>query len=573
MKTLLLLLYCLILSIKVFPQTLFYVHASAPSGGTGTLLSPFNKITDAIAATANNSYTIINVRAGTYSEKLWIDKSGTPTGYLTIKPYQNETPILDGTNVPLVQNQPKEAVIVQSASYVRIEGLKIQNYVSNFAKGIGIYCESNNSRFIEIINNDISNINVVQSNSSSYPLVVFGHSYAGASTFIDNILISGNKIHDSNTGYAEGIQINYDTRNFEVKSNEVFNISNIGIVAGGYHGGINKRSINGKIMLNKVYNCKSPIAIAAGIYIDGAKNVTAERNIVYDCQKGMAINCEVLGKIAENDTIRNNFIYNNTRGAINIGGNNPSNESGYVVNSAVLNNSTFQNYNPSILAPNETSPINFGEITLYYSLNCKVVNNIFHAGSYNILLNGQNVPNPAPTPTQNIILNNNVWFSNITLVSDSYRYFGINANSLSNFQTQTAQDLNSVYGNPHYQSGNTGNLRIRCASAAIDLASSTSYAGQSDYFGEVRRIGNKIEAGADEFERYKHQSSNTGNWLSTSTWQLNLVPLSCDDVLIKSGHKVNLLGTQNASCKTILTEPNAVFDCPKTAILRVNPNN
>ena len=573
MKTHSLLLLCLLLSIRVFPQTFIYVNGSAPSGGTGTFASPFNKISHAITAAANNSYTIINVRAGTYAEKLWIDKSGTPTGYLTIKPYQNETPILDGTTVAFSPTEPKEAVTIQSASYVRIEGLKIQNYVSDFAKGISVYCNNYNSRFIEIINNDISNVSVIQSDKSTNPLVVFGHSYVGAATYIDNVLISGNKIHDCNTGYAEGIQINYDTRNFEVKSNKVYNITNIGIVAGGYHEGINKRSINGKIWLNEVYNCKSPFAIAAGIYIDGAKNVTAERNIVYDCQKGMAINCEVLGKIAENDTIRNNFIYNNTRGAINIGGNNPSNSSGHVVNSAVLNNSTFQNYNPSILAPNETSPINFGEITLYYSLNCKVVNNIFHAGNYNILLNGQNVPPPAPSPSQNILLNNNVWFSNVSLVSDSYRYFGINANNLYNFQAQTSQDLNSVYGNPHYQSGSTGNLRIRCASAAINLASTTAYAGQADYFGETRKVGNKIEAGADEFERYKHQSSNTGNWLSTSTWQLNLVPLSCDDVLIKSGHKVNLLGTQNTSCKTILTEPNSVFDCPKTAIFSVNPNN
>jgi len=557
MKTLLLVL----LTFSVAAQTNLYVNVSAPGGGNGSFASPYNTIQTAINAATPNSYTIINVRGGTYRENLWIEKSGTSSGYLTIKPYLNEVVRLDGTN-----QTSKEALIIQGSSYVRIEGLIIQNYIADFAKGIGIYCTNSSTSNIQIVKNEIYNINVTNNSSSCNPLVVYGHSASNAAFYISNILIAENKVHDCNTGWSEGIQVNYDTRNFEIRSNEVYNITNIGIVAGGFHGGINRRATNGKILQNKVYNCKSPFAIAAGIYIDGAKNVTAERNTVYNCQKGMSINCEINGKTAENDTLRNNYVYLNTRGAFNIGGNAHTSSSGYVINSAIINNSTFQNFNPAIAAPGESSPINFGEITLYYAENSKVINNIFYAGAYNQLVNAQ-----YPSTPSGFQMNYNLWFSDVSLYGESFRYYGCSSGDFNTFKA-CSNGPNSLFSTPYYQAPAQGNLNIRCASQAINAGSTAVYGGATDYSGTPRVRGTKIDIGADEFERYKHLSKASGNWLTPGTWALNLVPLPCDDVVIKSSHKVSLNNGQNARCKTLETEPNAVLDAPKGAVLLATPN-
>ncbi len=567
MKTLLKTIAILaLLSNTAYAQTNFYVDGNASTNGTGTFASPFNKIMFAIWATTNNSYTNINIRGGTYHENLWIDKSGLPNGYLTIQPYQAEQVIIDGTGTAT-----KEGLIVQSSNYVRVQGLIVRNFLGNSAIGIGVYCVNGNSSYIEILNNEIYQISqpllTPQPSDNAFPLVVYGDSFSANPYFISNILIANNKVHDCNTGYSEGVQINYDTRNFEVRNNEVYNIRGIGIVAAGFHGGLDKKATNGKIWLNKVYNCKSPIAQAAGIYIDGAKNVVAERNIVFGCQKGMAINCEVPNKITENDTLRNNFVYSNTRGAFNLGGYNTAN-GGRVINSAIINNSTFQNFDPNILEPQETSPVDFGEITIAYATDSKVMNNIFNAGNHTKLLNCQ-----YPSVPSNLILNHNDWYANVSLASDAFRYFTCTNDNFNAYKTCSLQDQNSVFGNPYFQQGATGNLRIRCASVAINLGLNSIYGGQNDYFGEARKLGSNIDAGADEFERYKHLSSQSGNWQNTSTWQTNLVPLPCDDILLKSSHKINLTSGQSASCKTIQSEPNSVFDCPRGAIFIANPAN
>jgi hypothetical protein len=509
---------------------------------------------------------IINIRGGSYHENLWLDRSGIPNGYYTIQPYQNEQVIIDGTGLT-----SREGIIVQSSNYVRVQGLVVRNFLGNSAIGIGVYCVNANTSYVEILNNEIYQISqpllIPSPSDNAFPLVVYGDSFSATPYFISNILLANNKVHDCNTGYSEGVQINYDTRNFEVRNNEVYNIRGIGIVAAGFHGGLDKRAINGKIWLNKVYNCKSPIAQAAGIYIDGAKNIIAERNLIFGCQKGMAINCEVPNRVTENDTLRNNFVFLNSRGAFNLGGFNSVN-GGRVSNSAIINNTTFQNFDPNILEPEETQAIDFGEITIAYATDSKVMNNIFHAGNHTKLLNCQ-----FPSVPVNLVLNNNDWYADVALASDAFRYFTCSNAVFNTYKSCSGQDQNSIFGNPYFQSSITGSFRIRCASAAINLGSNSVYGGQTDYFGETRKLGNNIDAGADEFERYKHQSSQTGNWLSASTWQLNLVPLPCDDVLLKSGHKVNLLVGQNASCKTIQSEPNAVFDSPNGAKFMANPSN
>jgi len=71
----------------------------------------------------------------------------------------------------------------------------------------------------------------------------------------------------------------------------------------------NDQARNGIIRGNDVQNCLSPYATAAGIYIDGAANITVERNLVVGGQWGIEVGAENPIAIASGNVVKNNFIY------------------------------------------------------------------------------------------------------------------------------------------------------------------------------------------------------------------------------------------------------------------------
>lgn len=67
-------------------------------------------------------------------------------------------------------------------------------------------------------------------------------------------------------------------------------------------------------------------------------------------------------------------------------------------------------------------------------------------------------------------------------------------------------------------------------------------------------------------------SVNSGNWHSASTWSCGRIPFDFDNVIISSGHKITL--NQPAiltSCKSILIQKGAIFDCQTKFLARI-PN-
>lgn len=489
------------ISVLAFAQTNLYVNSAAPTGGNGSFNSPFNTIQNAVNSASHNSFTIINVFGGTYHENIWIAKSGVPSGYFTIKPYQKQIVTLDGTN-----QFSKEALIIQSVNYVRIEGLIIQNYIADFAKGIGIYCKDGNTSNIEIIDNELRNINVNNTTASSNPIVCYGHSTINNNYFISNVLIANNKVHNCDTGVSESIQINYDTRNFEIRNNQVYSNTNIGIVAAGYHGGVNKRASNGRIWQNKVYNCASPHAPAAGIYLDGASNVIIEQNISYQNQVGIQVGCENAGFESTGIIVRNNLIYNNSNQGLGIGGILET-AHGIVNNSNFVNNTLFNN--------NTVFNADFGEIYFTKAQNCIIKNNIIYGKKHYVAVM-MKVQYP-PWFISNSF-DYNLYFSDSNSNSTE-AVFKWGEGPLWDFNTyklQTSKEANSILGNPLFVNSALPQPELHIKSSSNnainkgDNSLSTTIVGTIDFDGN-NRANDRIDIGAYEFYNCPSKTNIYGN--------------------------------------------------------------
>jgi len=104
----------------------------------------------------------------------------------------------------------------------------------------------------------------------------------------------------------------------------VHDITNIGIDMIGHEGTcadpLLDQARNGVCTGNTVYNCSSAYATAAGIYVDGAKDIVIAKNCIYQNQWGVEIGCENVGKTTSGIIVKNNKIYNNASAGIVAGG-------------------------------------------------------------------------------------------------------------------------------------------------------------------------------------------------------------------------------------------------------------
>ena len=336
-----LLLAVLILPFTLMAQASFYVSTTGNDSNVGTTIDqPWLTIQHAMDNATPNS--VVHIAAGTYHEKVEVNVSGTMGNQIVFRNMNEDEVIVDGTGI----NSLEAIIGIFDQSYITIQGLKIQNSVLLDAQGIIVEgaCQG-----IEIRNNEISNIHfsndpnaTVNETTNSQPIIVYGTS---GSTAIGGLVIDGNVVRDSRTGFSEGLAVNGNVDGFSVSNNLVYNISNIGIDIIGHeqNAPANDQARNGIISYNQVHNCKSPYATAAGIYVDGGRDLVVEGNLVYDCQWGIEIGCENLNKTTSNVIVRNNLIYDNDDAGIAIGGYDFPSGSGKVIDCQFLNNTCFGN--------------------------------------------------------------------------------------------------------------------------------------------------------------------------------------------------------------------------------------
>ena len=109
---------------------LYVATNGSDTTGDGTQSKPWRTIQKA-ANNVDPGETVL-VRAGTYSESVVMERSGTASNYITFMPYQSEQVILNGNGTR------SNLITIEDTNYIRIKGFTFTNTVYS-STGAGVY--------------------------------------------------------------------------------------------------------------------------------------------------------------------------------------------------------------------------------------------------------------------------------------------------------------------------------------------------------------------------------------------------------------------------------------------------
>jgi len=239
--------------------------------------------------------TII-IKAGTYHERIYIEKSGTQANPIIIKNYNNDKVIIDGTGITW-DGTWGGLLHIDRCSHIKISGLKIQHsthagiFLDNahyidiknmqtydtYSSGIGVW----NSSDVEVKSNDVN----LACNDGGQECITVSDSH--------HVNITYNEVHNSGPGTngGEGIDIKEGSHDVAVKYNEVHHI----------------------------YGENRP-----GLYADAwdmyTHHILFESNRVHHMGGNAISIASENGGLLEHVTFINNIIYNNADGGLIVGG-------------------------------------------------------------------------------------------------------------------------------------------------------------------------------------------------------------------------------------------------------------
>lgn len=477
---------------------MYYVSATGSDAANGAIGTPMRTINYALSKAVPGDTVL--VRTGTYNEKVVFPKSGRLEKLITLKAYAGEKAVIDGTGLPI--NGQESLVMISNASFVVLEGFDICNLKSTVpSAGVnGVTANAGSSNII-IRNNKIYNIehNVDPTQGrSGHGIEVIGNT----PDVIKNVLVEGNIIHDTKTGYSENLTINGYVDGFTVRGNTIYNTENIGIAAAGGYAGNSNPALNyvrnGVITGNELYNIdmtRGPVGGIHGhgaiaIYVDGARDIVVERNNVHEADRGIGIVSENDAFPTSNCIVRNNFVFNCWRTGIYMGGY-LNYTSGGTRNCYVVNNTLMYN-NKENGAYGEIE----GEIRLTEQCFDNVIkNNIVYARPVDVFVHKYTT-----TGSGNVI-DNNLFY---TTGTPQWIWQRTKDNIITDFnawKTASGADANSVYGaDPLFISTTQPDLHISANSPAKNtgVVISEEVNGSLDIDGKARIVNNKISKGAQQ---------------------------------------------------------------------------
>ena len=488
------------------------------------------------AANSAQAGDVVCIRAGSYSEAVSINVSGSATGgMITFQNYPNEQAILDGTNlnVPIGWGA---MIKIQNKSYITISGLAIRNYKTAQKDHIpiGILIAGSGEQ-IEAINNIIYNIetNYAGANGGdAHGIAVYGTSAPAA---LNNIRINGNRLYNLKLGSSEALVINGNVDGFQVKNNIIRDSNNIGIDAIGFEGTspdpAYDQARNGLISGNNVYNINSYGNPAYGntrsagcIYVDGGAQIVIEQNKVHHCNLGIELASEHAGRATSYITVQNNFIYGNTQAGISIGG--YDTQRGSTENSVIINNTLYYNATQGDWG---------AELYIQYDTRNNIIKNniIFSSPAKNFIENWS-----AVMSGNNV--DYNLYFSSGGGTNGTWIWKNTTYSTFSDYQQFSGNDGNGLIGtNPLFLDADSGNLKILAASPAIDAADDTNCPA-TGLFGEPRPAGTHCDIGATE---YQNDSGNLFEKIYSQGGE--------DGWILESTETSNAGGTMNSTASTL----------------------
>lgn len=502
------------------------VYVDAATGtdvaGSGSPTSPCRTIAYAVQQAATG--TTINIRPGEYNETMGI--------YIN-KPL---TLIKDGAGLVTINaasrsqsEQGKYMLAVVNTSNVTIDGLFFRNCIGIGSKAIWVLNDNLSttaSRNIMIRNCQVDNIGWVSDDLIQIPS---GGNVAANAIKIEGgnalpvsaVTLSHNTVSNCATGYGEAITVTGNVDTFTIENNNVFRISNIGIdIAGGYDNTTAPFAVNqarnGKVTGNRVYQCMSGVAAAAGIYLDGARNIIVSHNQLFENGAGISLGGErpVAGSTGGH-IVCNNLVYNNVIAGIFIG--TPTmNTILPLQQTAVYNNTFFRNrtgaevngittlggaslsqaadgFGGDIMLLN-TDGLDLQNNIIYPSIGKRAMVALYGYETSNFRSDYNNYYRDDSGYPLIDIGNGVISFNGSVSMGGSYT-------SIPAFTSVTGLESHYIPGNPGFISSATSDFRLGGSSVVLDKggAYNSMLSGTTDFGGNPRVQGTAIDPGAYEF--------------------------------------------------------------------------
>ncbi|MFM7150072.1 MAG: choice-of-anchor Q domain-containing protein, partial [Gemmataceae bacterium] len=436
---------------------------------TGTIDNPFQSIQYALDHAATHPGDKVLVRSGVYREKITFSHGGTAKGgFITLAANPGENPVIDGTGLP-----PREdtrfgdnLVLIHNVSYVTLQGFEIANAsgLTDANDGSGVRVEGYGTH-IRIIKNTIHDIH---GSGGAMGITIYGTSLTQP---LSTVIISGNQVYRCDPGASEALTLNGNVIGFRVINNTVHDVGNIGIdMVGGEYAifGLPGPRANlpvareGVCAGNTVYNARSSDPVnnpAAGIYVDGGRNIKVGMNRCYQNDLGIEIGAENPGYVASGVLVRNNLLYANRNAGLAFGG--YAKSVGRVQKCLFINNT---------LDGNDTADTGNGQLWIQWASGNVVTNNILFASANNVLVSSLD----AGSNTGNV-LDYNLYYATSKPTNPDFAQFTWNAkafNSFTLYRKATSNDTHSLFGkDPLFRDAATGDFQLLAYSPAIDKGS------------------------------------------------------------------------------------------------------
>lgn len=458
-------------------QTTYYVSEFGNNSNTGLWGAPFRDVQAGLDACQPGD--TLAIYGGSYYEFLNI-----PISDITIRREWPSDQVW--INAPFgVEGEGLALMLIDGKSNIHIDGIIFSNHAANYAQGLYVRGNSDN---VLIENCSFNNIHfsplpnaAVNENTNAQPLIVEGTSEDP----IENLVIRNCIIEDCRTGYSEGLAVNGNVDTFLIEGNTLDQLKNIGIVAIGHEGTcpnpVLDQARNGAIRENRVSSCLSQYATSGGIYVDGGRNITVERNYCNHNGYGIEIGCEHPGKSASDVVVKNNIIQDNEVAGLAVGGYDYPEVSGTVHNVLVRNNTFYKNDYLNDFT---------GEFLITHCNNLQLQSNIFFLNNQGVLGYSEN------DGGENTFEYNVIW----NPIGDmELSWFGQNVSSFDELSSALGWNNAGIWGNPLFINVQQQNFRIQPNSPAKNYSypSTIVDSDELDYYGNPRIIG-ILDCGAAE---------------------------------------------------------------------------
>lgn len=475
----------------------YYVSTTGSDANDGSLSSPWLTIQHAVDSVGPGD--TIYVRAGVYNELVEFNNSGSAAGgYITLQNYDGETPLIDGNGL---SGSDPGLIKIDYQHHIKVSGFELRNLTtsSKSTTPAGIWVLGT-SHHIELHNNLVHHIENNATGGNAHGIAAYGYS---AVSSINNLVIKGNEIRNCILGWSESMVLNGNVENFIVENNIVHDNDNIGIDFIGHEGTCNDAALDqardGVCIGNLVYNIDSlpnPAysgeRCADGIYVDGGKRITIEKNIVHHCNIGVEIASEHKDKGTSNIIVRSNIVRDSHSGGIFIGG--YASNKGWARDCNIVNNTLYNN---------DTDDCGWGgEIVMqYYCSDNLFENNIFSAGLGRFFIRNEN------TSCSNNTFNYNLYYGS----GGQWNWNNTTYSTFSAYKAASGQDANSITADPKFVDAPNQDFHIRFNSPCINAADpSLDYTSQTDIDTEPREMSGRADIGADEVSTKQSDFTRNG---------------------------------------------------------------